>query len=232
MRHNEHIRTIFAGNCSSCCGCLDSTHTSSRGGPVAHTISRMLELTGRRVRLLGLKSQGQVQSRCLRCCRRSAPKRERAACTAYRNDLEQTSEQGKAPARSRLLSAKTRPQQQEAPSQRGRLFRRTQTSPVPEPDEEAPRASGRLLQRSKPISTTSNGLTRATDTLRRSQQDKNAVRTATQQSDAKHKRLDKRVPSNQIRFSQEAGKLSQKDWQVRNKHWTPTWPGCLISVPG
>ena len=90
--------------------------------------------------------------------------------------------------------------------------------PVPEPEEEVPSTSGRPLQRSKPSGTTSNGLIRATDTLRRSQQDKGVTRKVT--LNAKHKRGDKRKAVNNTRFSQEAGRLSQKDWQVDVMHWT------------
>lgn len=179
----------------------------------------MPELTGRQVRVLCLVSQERVQSRCLGYRRRAAIKRKRTACTAYRNDLEQNPEQQQqqqAVARSRLLSARTRPKQQEPPAPRGKLFRRSETPPVPVPEreEETPSTSGRLLQRSKPISTTSNGLTRATDTLRRSQQDKEVPQNVT--LDRKHRQSDKRNK----RFSQEAGKLSPKDWQVFSKHRT------------
>ncbi|KAL3143165.1 hypothetical protein ABBQ38_002025 [Trebouxia sp. C0009 RCD-2024] len=172
----------------------------------------MPELTGRQVRLQSFKPQERVQT-CCRCCRRSAVKRKRITCAAYRSDLEQKDEQGKAPARSRLLSARTRPQQQ-APPSRSRLFRRTETPPVPEPEEKAPRTAGRLLQRSQPIQTASNGLTRATDTVRRAQQDKGVATKEAKQTNAKHKQSDRRNVFNNPRFSQEAGKLSQKDWQV------------------
>ena len=182
----------------------------------------MPELTGRQVRVLCLNSQERAQSRCLGYRRRAAIKRKRTACTAYRNDSDQKSEQQQQQqgvARSRLLSARTRPKQQEPPAPRGKLFRRSETPPVPVPEreEETPSTSGRLLQRSKPISTTSNGLTRATDTLRRSQQDKEVSQDVA--FDGKHKQSDKRKAANK-RFSQEAGKLSPKDWQVISKHRT------------
>ena len=201
--------------CFPLCVCTYSSHTSSSRAAVVHICSRMPELTGRQVRFSGPKSQEPVQSRCLHC---SSVKRKRAACTAYRNDLEQGSEQPQVPARSRLLSARARPKQQEPPAPRGKLFRRAETIPVavPEPEEEAPSTSGRLLQRSKPIGTTSNDLTRAMDTLRKSQQDKGVARKVT--LDAKQKRPDKRKAVNNTRFSQEAGRLSQKDWQVLIKH--------------
>lgn len=187
-----------------------------------HIRSRMPELTGRQVRLLGLNSPEPTQSRCLRCCRHSAVKRKRAACTAYQNDLEQQTAQQQGPARSRLLSARTRQRQQEPTTPRGKLFRRAETPPVPvsEPrEEEAPSTSDRLLQRSKPLGTTNNGLTGPTDTLKSSQQDKGIARKVT--LNVKHQRPDKRKAGNNTRFSQEAGRLSQKDWQVCLIHWTP-----------
>lgn len=192
-----------------------NSSTSSRRPVLPVLALRMPELTGRQVRLQSFKPQERVQT-CCRCCRRSAVKRKRITCAAYRSDLEQKDEQGKAPARSRLLSARTRPQQQ-APPSRSRLFRRTETPPVPEPEEKAPRTAGRLLQRSQPIQTASNGLTRATDTVRRAQQDKGVATKEAKQTNAKHKQSDRRNVFNNPRFSQEAGKLSQKDWQVPSK---------------
>ena len=211
---------------SSLCAGLCSTHSGSRRASVVHIRLRMPELTGRQVRLLGLSSQEPVQSRCLRCCRTSSVKRKRAACTAYRDDLEQNSAQHQAPARSTLLSARTRLKQQDPATPRNKLFRRAETPPVPvlepeedAPEEDAPSTSGRLLRRSKPIGTTSSGLTRATATLSRSQQDRGIAQKVT--LDAKHKQPDKRKAWNNTRFSQEAGRLSQKDWQVLIKSWTP-----------
>lgn len=180
----------------------------------------MPELTGRQVHSLGLKSQARVQT-CSRCCRGSAVKRKRPTYAAYRSESE-TVEQREAPPRSRLLSARKRPQQQEPPPSRSRLFRRTETPPVPEAEtvreEKAPRA-GRLLQRSQPIKTTSSGLTRATDTIRRAQQEKDLATKELKQTSVKNQQPDRRNVLNNTRFSQEAGRLSQKDWQVPPKQW-------------
>lgn len=219
MRHvnRANDNTGAHTHINSLCACQHTTVVQPQAGPVLPVLAlRMPELTGRQVRLLGLKPQDRVQT-CGRCCRRSAVKRKRVTCAAYRSELEHTIEQGEAPARSRLLSARRRQQHQEPPPSRSRLFRRTQTPPLPEPEEKAPRAVGRLLQRSQPIKTASNGLTRVTDTVRRAQQDKGVAINEAKQTNAKHKQSDRRNVLNNPRFSQEAGKLSQKDWQVPSK---------------
>ena len=169
-----------------------------------------------------MQSQQQAQSSCFRRSRRSAVKRkapEPFLCTSYRIESEDAipAKKDAGPPRSRLLVDRTRSAQQKPPSPRGRLIRRTETPPVPE--REAPSTSGRLLQRSQPITTTTNGLKRATDTVRKSKQGSSAAKA--QQSDAKSQQSDRRNASTNTRFSQEAGKLSQKDWQVPSKHGIP-----------
>ena len=178
----------------------------------------MPEVTGRQVRLFSLHSQQQAQRSSLWACRRSTVKRKRAAafsCKSYRSEPEETSPAHKprGPARSRLLSERTRTQQATPTPSRGRLIRRTETPP--EVEREAPQNSGRLLQRSQPITTTTKGLTRSTDTLRKSKQGISASKHSEPQDSAKQNEPAQSKVSTHTRFSQVAGKLSQKDWQVR-----------------
>ena len=188
----------------------------------------MLELTGRQVRL---QSQQRAQSSCLWLRRRSAVKRRTARlllCTSYRIEDQDAvpAEQDVGPPRSRLLVDRTRPAQQKPPSPRGRLIRRTEQPPAPK--REAPQTSGRLLQRSEPITRTANGLKRATDTLRKTKQNASAAKT--QHSDAKPQQSERRNASTNTRFSQEAGKLSQKDWQVSGRHGCSQLLCCLTNA--
>ncbi len=193
----------------------------------------MIELTGRQGLVASFELHGTVVGVC-RWCRRPA-KRQRSApfiCTAYRTDPQEVSEtkQEAGQARSRLLSDRQPLSQSQRQRPRaGRLIRRTEEPAQPEATQQPP---SRLLQRSKAIQTTSQGLTRSTDTLRRTRSgNEKASQTAKQSNDRTKPRSPRSNGSTNTRFSQEAGKLSQKDWQVQSSTFLDLAPRACLPVP-
>lgn len=168
----------------------------------------MREVVGRQ----GLVNK-TVEDVC-RCCRgRRGFRRQRFTafrCNAYRTDSQDVdetrpeAEQG----HSRLLADRKSLLQSRKQPRTSRLIRRTDLAPQPEAPSDTRKPPSRLLQRSQSIKTTTQGLTRSTDTLRKSSKlPKQANERVRQRSETHDGAANKR-------FSQEAGKLSRKDWQV------------------
>ena len=176
----------------------------------------MREVIGRQGLAANFESYGTVGGVCRWCPRRlRQSKRSHYTpfrCTVYRADPQDVpdNKQEVGQARSRLLdrNSLSQPQKQQ---RGGRLIRRTEPPPEPEAPRGSQQPSSRLLQRSPSLKNTTKGLTRSTDTLRRSKDGNTKAGSVKQLND----RAKQQNASTNTRFSQEAGKLSQKDWQVR-----------------
>lgn len=181
----------------------------------------MREVTGRRGHVGNFKLHKTVVGGH-RCCQgRIRLKRQGTTalrCTAYRSGVEDVAETKQEPgkARSRLLTDKKSLLQSNKQPRSSRLIRRTEAPPKTEaPSETQP--PSRLLQRSPSIKTATQGLSRSTDTLRKSRGGADtAGKPAKQSNDRVKQRNDSQNGSTNKRFSQEAGKLSKKDWQVQH----------------
>lgn len=175
----------------------------------------MREVIGRQGLAANFELYGTVGGVCRWCPRRlRQSKRSHYTpfrCTVYRADPQDVpdTKQEVGQARSRLLdrNSLSQPQKQQ---RGGRLIRRTEPPPEPEASRGSQQPSSRLLQRSPSLKNTTKGLTRSTDTLRRSKDGNTKAGSVKQLND----RAKQQNASTNTRFSQEAGKLSQKDWQV------------------
>ncbi len=177
----------------------------------------MREVIGRRGLVANFKLHKTVEGGH-RCCQgRIRVKRQGTTalrCTAYRNGPEDVAETKQEPGqgRSRLLTDKKSLLQSHKQPRSSRLIRRTEAPPKTEAPSETQQPPSRLLQRSPSIKTATQGLS---STLRKSRggTDK-AGKPAKQSNDRVKQRHDTQNGSTNKRFSQEAGKLSKKDWQV------------------
>ena len=173
----------------------------------------MREVVGRQ----GLVNR-TVEDVC-RCCRgRRGPRRQRFKafrCIAYRTDPQDVhatqpeAEQG----HSRLLADRKSLLQSRKQPRASRLIRRTDPAPQSEAPSDTCKPPSRLLQRSQSIKTSTQGLTRSTDTLRKTRGASDKASKLPKQANDRVRQRSKNGAANK-RFSQEAGKLSRKDWQV------------------
>ncbi len=188
----------------------------------------MREVTGRRGLVANFKLHKTVVGGH-RCCQGRIRLKHQGTtalrCTAYRSGPEDVAETKQEPgqARSRLLTDKKSLLQSHKQPRSSRLIRRTEAPPKTEAPSETQQPPSRLLQRSPSIKTATQGLSRSTDTLRKSRGGADtAGKPAKQSNDRVKQRNDSQNGSTNKRFSQEAGKLSKKDWQVQHCMW-PAW---------